>query len=78
MKASNEFETDYYKLLNNSFYGKTMENVRKHRDIRLVNTDSKRSKLASEPNYHSTKYISEDLLIMETKKREIYMKNIYE
>ena len=73
MKASNDFEKDYYKLLNNSFYGKTLENVRKHRDIRLVNTDNKRSKLASAPNYCFTKYISEDSLIMEMKKREIYM-----
>ena len=73
MKASNDFEKDYYKLLNNSFYGKTMENVRNHRDIRLVNTENKRSKLASEPNYHGTKYISDDLLIMEMKQREVYM-----
>ena len=73
MKASNDFEKDYYKLLNNSFYGKTMENVRNQRDIRLVNTENKRSKLASEPNYHGTKYISDDLLIMEMKQREVYM-----
>ena len=73
MNAANEFQKDYYKLLNNSFYGKTMENVRKHRDIRLVNSDSKRSKLASEPNYYTTKHISEDLLIMEMKKRDVYM-----
>ena len=73
MKAANEFEKDYYKLLNNSFYENTMENVRKHGDIRLVSTDSKRSKLASEPNYHTTKHISEDLLIMELKKRDVYM-----
>ena len=51
---------------------KTMENVRKHRDIKLVTNDKKRSILASEPNYHSTKYISDDLLVMEMKKREIY------
>ena len=50
-----------------------MENVRKHRDIRLVNTDSKRSKLPCEPNYYSTNHISEDLLIMEMKKRDIYI-----
>ena len=73
MKANNNFEKDYYKLLNNSFYGKTMENVRKHRDIRLVNKENRRSKLASEPNYHGTKYISEDLLIMEMKQREVYL-----
>ena len=78
MKAANEFEKDYYKLLDNSFYGKTMENVRKHRDIRLINTENKRSKLASEPNYYSTKHISENLLIMEMKKRDAYMnKPIY-
>ena len=73
MKAANEFEKDCYKLLNNSFYGKTMENVRKHRDIRLINTENKRSKLASGPNYYSTKHISENLLIMEIKKRDVYM-----
>ena len=73
MKASNDFENDYYKLLNNSFYAKTMENVRNHRDIRFVNTENKRSKLASEPNYYDAKYISEDLLIIETKQREVYM-----
>ena len=78
MKANNEFEKDYYKLLNNSFYGKTMENVRNHRDIRLVNTENKNSKLASEPNYHSNKHISEDFLIMGMKRREIRMnKPIY-
>ena len=73
MKANNDFEKDYYKLLNNSFYGKTMKNVGNRRDIRLVNTENRRSKLASKPNYHGTKYISEDLLIMEMKQREVYM-----
>ena len=78
MKAANEFEKDYYNLLNNSFYGITMENVRGHRDVRLVINDKKRSILASEPNYHSTKHISVDLLIMEVKKHGIYMnKPIY-
>ena len=73
MKANNDFEKDYSKLLSNSFYGKTIENVRNHSDIRLVNTENKRSKLASEPDYHGTKYISEDLVIMEMKQREEYM-----
>ena len=44
MKANNDFEKDYFKLLNNSFYGQTMENVRKHRDIRLVNNENRRVK----------------------------------
>ena len=78
MKAKNEFKKDYFKLKNNAAYGRTMENIGKHRDIRLVTNDKKRSILASEPNYHATKHISKDLLIMEMKKRELYMnKPIY-
>ena len=73
MHAANEFEKDFYKLLNNSVYGKTMENVRMHRDIRLVTSDKKRSTLASEPNYYSSKHISDSLLIMEMTLREVYM-----
>ena len=54
-KASNDFEKDFFKLMNNAVFGKTMENVRKHRDLKLVRTDYKRSKLVSEPNYHAMK-----------------------
>ena len=43
--------------MNNSVFGKTMENVRKHRDIRLVTTDKRRNQLVSEPNYHATKMV---------------------
>ena len=69
---------DFFKLMNNSVFGKTMENVRKHRDIKMVTMDKRRSILASEPNYHSTKYISKDLLITEMKKTEVKMnKPIY-
>ena len=64
--------------MNNSVFGKTMENVRNHRDIKLVTSEKRRSIYASEPNYHSTKYISEDLLIMEMRKVEVKMnKPIY-
>ena len=64
--------------MNNSVFGKTMENVRNHRDIRVVTTDKRRSMLASEPNYHSTKCISKDLLIMEMEKLQVRMnKPIY-
>ena len=54
--------------MNNAVLGKTMENVRKHRDIKLVSTDTKRNKLVSESNYHTTKWFSENLLAIEMKK----------
>ena len=78
-KASkNDFEKDLFKLMNNSVFGKTMENIRKHRDIKLVTTDKKRSKLVSEPNYHTINLISEDLSIIEMKKTKVKMnKPIY-
>ena len=50
-----------------------MENVRKHRDIKLVTTDEKRNKLVSEPNYHTTKQFSENLLAIEMKKTKVKM-----
>ena len=76
--AKNDFEKDLFKLMNNSVFGKTMENIRKHRDIKLVTTDKKRSKLASEPNYHTIKLISEDLPIIKMKKTKVKMnKPIY-
>ena len=76
--ADNDFEKDFYKLMNNAVFGKTMENIRKHRDIKLVTTDKNRSKLVSEPNYHTINLISEDLSIIEMKKTKAKMnKPIY-
>ena len=75
--AKNDFEKYLFKLMNNSVFGKTMENIRKHRDIKLVTTDKKRSKLASEPNYHTINLISINLII-EMKKTKVKMnKPIY-
>ena len=76
--AKNDFEKDLFKLMNNSVFRKTMENIRKHRDIKLVTTDKKRSRLVSEPNYHTINLISEDLSIIEMKKTKVKMnKPIY-
>ena len=61
-EAKNEFEKDFFKVMNNSVFGKTMENVRKHRVIKLVTTEERRIKLVSEPNYHTTKHFSDKLL----------------
>ena len=63
--AKNDFEKDLFKLMNNAVFGKTMENVRKHRDIKLVTTDIKRKHLVSEPNYHTTEWFSGSLLAIE-------------
>ena len=76
--AKNDFEKDLFKLMNNSVFGKTMENIRKHRDIKLVTTNKRRSKLVSEPNYHTMNYILEDLSIIEMNKTRVKMnKPIY-
>ena len=76
--AKNDFEKDFFKLMNNAVFGKTMENVRKHRDIKLVTTDKKRIKLVSEPNFHTMNSISENLSIVEMRRTKVKMnKPIY-
>ena len=77
-EAKNDFEKDFFKPMNNAVFGKTMENIRKHRDIKLVTTNKRRNQLASEPNYHTTKYFSENLMAIEMKKTKVKMnKPIY-
>ena len=71
--AKDDFEKDLFKLMNNAVFGKTMENIRKHRNIKLVTTDKKRNKLVSEPSYHIINYILEDLLIIEMNKTKAKM-----
>ena len=55
-EAKNYFKKDFFKLMNNAVFGKTMENVRKHRDIKLVTTYERRNYLVLEPYYHTTKW----------------------
>ena len=78
MNGKNVFEKDFYKLMTNAVYGKTMENVKKHRIIKLVNNDKKRNKLVSEPYYHTAKWFTENFLAIEMKKISVKMnKPIY-
>ena len=69
-KAKNDFEKYFFKLMNNAVFGKTMENVRKHRDIKLVIRERRRNYLVSEPNYHTTKFFTDHLLEIEIKKQK--------
>ena len=70
-QAKNNFEKDFFKLVNNAVFGKTMENVRTHRDIKLVTTDKRKNHLVSEPNYHRTKWFSENIIAIEMKKTKV-------
>ena len=70
-EAKNEFAKDFFKLMNNSDFEKAMENVRNDSDTKLVTKDAKRNKLVSEPNYHTTKHFSKNLLAIEMKKTKI-------
>ena len=72
-KAINNFEKNFFKLMNNTVFRKTIENVRKHRDIKLVTTERRRNYLVLEPYYHTTKFFIENLIVIEIKKTESLM-----
>ena len=76
--AKNDFEKDFFKLMNTAVFGKTMENVRRHRDIKLVTTHKRRNQLAAEPNYHTKKYFPENLMAIEMINTKVKMnKTVY-
>ena len=72
-KAKNNFEKDFFNLMNKAVFGKTMKNVRKHRNIKLVTTEKRRNYLVSEPNCHTTKLFTENSLAIEIRKTQILM-----
>ena len=72
-EAKNNFEKYFFKLMNDSVFGKPMENVRNHRDIKLVTSEKRRKRLVSEPNYHSYKKCSDHLMAIEMKKTTVTM-----
>ena len=84
IEADNKFEKDFFKLMNNSAFGKTMENVEKRRDIKIVDSWESRGRhmgcraLVSRPQFRSIKYFTEDLAAIELEKSYItYDKPIY-
>ena len=72
-KVKNDLKKDFFKPVNNTVFGKTMENVRKHRYIKLVTTEARKKYLVSEPSYHVTNLFSENLLAIEMRKTHILM-----
>ena len=72
-KAKNNFEKDHYKLMNNSVFGKTMENIRNRVNVKLVNNEEKARKLIAKPNYKSCKIFSENLISVHMKKTSLLM-----
>ena len=61
----------FFKLMKNAVSGKIMENMRKHRDIKLITTERRRNYLVSKPNYHTAKCFAENVLVIEMKKNKL-------
>ena len=77
-KANNEFEKDFLKLMNNSVFGKTMENVRNRKDIKLISNRDKARKYAAKPNFHHLKIFNENLVAMHMKRTTLtFSKPVY-
>ena len=74
-KAKNHFENNFFKLMYNAVFGKAMENVIKHRYIKLITTERRRNYLISEPHYHTKKFLTGNLLTKEMKKKTDILMN---
>ena len=72
-KAKYDFEKEFFKLMNDAAFGKAMKNLRKHRDIKLVTTETRMNYLVLEPNYQTAKFFIENLLALVLRKTEILL-----
>ena len=72
-KAKNNIEKEFFKLMNNAIFAKSMKNVKKHRKIKLVTTERRRNYIVSKPNSHTTKFFTENLSAIEMRKTQILM-----
>ena len=72
-KAKLDVENNFFKLMNNTVFGKTIDNERKHRDVKLVKAETRRNYLVLELKYHKTKIFSENLFAIEMKRTQILM-----
>ena len=72
-QAKNEFDKDFFKLMNNAVFGKTMENIRNRVNIKLINTEEQLKKLVAKPNYESRKIFNEKLVSVHMKKTSLTM-----
>ena len=72
IKAKHDFEKDFFfKFVNNAVFGKIIENIAKHRCIRLAKTNNRRGYLVSQLNYHTTKWFTENLSVIEINKAKV-------
>ena len=71
--AKNDFEKNFFKLMNNAVFGKTMENLRKRVDVKLVNNEKRLKKLTSMPNFHAFKIFNDDLAAIQMRKTKLYL-----
>ena len=77
-KAKNDFEKDFFKLMNNSVFGKTMENIRNREDVKLVNNRKQAEKLSAKPNFNHCNIFSENLISIHMKKTKLtFNKPVY-
>ena len=72
-QTKNNFEKDFFKLMNNSVFGKTMENIRNRVNVKLINTEEKFKKLSAKPNYKGRKIFTENLISVHMKKTSLTM-----